>query len=76
MYKIQVIAQMGDQFTGNLFMKDSLIGGLGNDRSGLYVNLRKELTTKETMLLMAYITTLNCDFGETNIHFDYIDNVE
>lgn len=72
MFKIQVVAQVGIQFAGNLFMKDSVIGGIGNDVNGLYVNLRGELTTKEMMALMSYIPTLKYDFGNTNIRINYV----
>lgn len=74
MYKIQVITQMGTQFSGYLFKDDKSIGGIGYDSSGLYVNLKEELTAKEMMLLMSYITTLNSSFGDIKICVNYIQD--
>lgn len=75
MFKIQVVTQMGVQFSANLFKNDAPIGGLVNDARGLFVNLRNKLTTKEMMALMLFIQTLNVDFEDMSIGVNYVSNI-
>lgn len=67
MYKIQVVAQMGVQFTANLLKDDQYIGGIGNDAKGLFINLREKLTVVEMNSLMAFILTLHADFRDLSV---------
>lgn len=71
MYTMSIVAQQGLYFAAQLFKDGKIIGGIGNDKDGVYINLSQKLTVSETRELLNFTSNLNSYFKERDLRINY-----
>lgn len=54
MFNMFIVSQQGLKFNANLLKLDKVIGGIGGDTSGMFINMNEELTLEEYFLLVEF----------------------
>lgn len=72
MFNIRTVLQQGDRFDAMLYLNTEDIGGIGKDAKGIYINLRRKLSTQETIDLLKMVNGLKMDFYKLEVEIQYV----
>lgn len=54
MFKMSIAAQQGMKFNAHLLKGEQVVGGIGGDGDGMYINVNEKLTLDETYQILKF----------------------
>lgn len=72
-FQFRPVMQYKNTFAGNIISKNGVIGGMGKDEEGVYLNLNSELPLNEMAGLLSYIVN-SSDLGREKIKIQYVED--
>jgi len=71
--KVVPVVQQGENFDAMMYLNKENIGGVGKDKEGIYLNLKRRLSLHETIEVLKYINGLRLDFFQLEIDIQYVN---
>lgn len=71
MFEMSIVAQQGMKFNANLFKDKQVIGGIGGDEEGMFINISAPLTLEESYQLLAFAKGVHPLFLSLPISIEY-----